>query len=235
MARNSPRTIAASTALALLAGEAAVVDADGQIVVIGEPEVVKEDLGLRAGVVKDQRGLVAFDLVQHRRDGIGRAAARPWRQGFGHQHRDIGIGAGIGMQDRAGIGVARQEGGDGRRIFDRGRQADAPQAGARGPAAATAPASADRRVCFRPGRGFHRRSPAAARRRCAAHPRSWSAAPGFRAWSAGYAADRRAGACAGWRWCRRCGPRCGSAGPSRRPGLRRLRWMSAASALSGEM
>ena len=38
----------------------------------------------------------------------------------------IGIGAGIGHED---IGLGPQIGGQGRRVFDRGRQADAPQAG----------------------------------------------------------------------------------------------------------
>ena len=46
-----------------LAGQRAVVNANRQRVFIREPEVVKKDLCLRAGVVKDQRGFVAFDLL----------------------------------------------------------------------------------------------------------------------------------------------------------------------------
>ena len=51
---------------ALGAIQAPVVDGDRQGVFIGEPEVVKENLGLRAGVVKDQRRLVLAHLLKHR-------------------------------------------------------------------------------------------------------------------------------------------------------------------------
>ena len=55
---------------ALLPVKRSVMDADGQGVLVGEPEVVKENLGLCAGVVKDQRGLVLFHLFQNRRDAV---------------------------------------------------------------------------------------------------------------------------------------------------------------------
>src|SRR6056297_4213690 len=68
--------------LALLAREAAVVDADWQALVVPEPEVVKVDLGLRAGVVEDQGGLVPLHLVEHFGNGVGPAAAGPGRGGL---------------------------------------------------------------------------------------------------------------------------------------------------------
>ena len=49
----------------------------GRSSVVREPEVVEEELGLGAGVVEDQRGAVARDLVQDRGDGVAAAAAGP--------------------------------------------------------------------------------------------------------------------------------------------------------------
>jgi hypothetical protein len=94
--------------LALFARERAVVDADGQRVLVGEPEVVEEQLGLRAGVVEDERGAVAPDLGQHVGDGVAAAAAGPGRAGLGRHHADVGVGAGFRVQDLAGVGVAGQ-------------------------------------------------------------------------------------------------------------------------------
>ena len=59
----------------LFAVQRAVVNADRQGLVIGEPEIVKKDLCLRPGVVENQSGFVLFDLFQNRRNGIGRAPA----------------------------------------------------------------------------------------------------------------------------------------------------------------
>ena len=109
-----------------------MVDADGQAVVIGQPQVVKENFRLRAGVVKDQRGIVFAHLLQHRRDGIGCAAAGPWRGFFGAQHLDVGGRAGVGQQNLAGIGMAGHQMRDGGGVFDRGGQAHAFQIGAEG-------------------------------------------------------------------------------------------------------
>ena len=118
--------------LALNPVEGAVVDADGQAVLVGEPEVVEEDLGLRAGVVEDERGAVATDLVEHGGDGIGGAAAGPGRAFLCFQHGDIRFGAGVGLQDVAGVGVAGEEAGDGGGVFDGGGEANAAEAGAEG-------------------------------------------------------------------------------------------------------
>ena len=56
---------------ALLAVKRAVVDADGQAFLVGEPEFVKENLGLRACVVEDESGVVGFDLLQNGGDRVG--------------------------------------------------------------------------------------------------------------------------------------------------------------------
>ena len=81
---------------ALLAGQRAVMDPDGQFILVRKPQVVKEQFRLRACVVKNQRGAVFADFFQHGRDRISAAAARPWRGRIGREHRDIGVGAGIG-------------------------------------------------------------------------------------------------------------------------------------------
>ena len=117
---------------ALFAVKAAVMDADGQRVLIGEPEVVKEDLGLRAGVVENERGVVGLDLRQHGGDRIGGPSAGPWGRLVGGQHGDIGVWPRIGGQDRAGVGMARQKTRDGGGVIHGGRQAHAAQIGAEG-------------------------------------------------------------------------------------------------------
>lgn len=90
-----------------------MVDGDGQSVLVGEPELVEEDLGLRAGVVENQRRLVLAHLLQDRGDRIGGTAAGPRRGLLGAQHLDVGGGAGIGQEHFAGVGVAGHQVGDG--------------------------------------------------------------------------------------------------------------------------
>ena len=90
-----------------------------------------ENFRLRASVVKDQRGLVPLDLIKHGRDRIGGPTARPGRRLANLEHRNIGGRAGIGQKDVTGGVAMRQIARKGRRVFDRGRQADAPQAGAK--------------------------------------------------------------------------------------------------------
>ena len=113
--------------LARVAGKAAVVNADRQILTIGKPKVVKEQLGLRAGVVKDDGGAVRADRLQYRRDRIAPATARPGRGRQIVQHRNVGGGAWIGGQDLRALGGQKPR--QCRRILDRGREADAAQAG----------------------------------------------------------------------------------------------------------
>ena len=92
---------------------------------------MKEDLCLRAGVVKDQRDPVTAHLIQNRRNRVDPAAASPWGKFLGLQHGDVGIGAGIGVKDVARVGVTGQQMRDGRRILDRRGKPDAAHVGAK--------------------------------------------------------------------------------------------------------
>ena len=104
-----------------------MVDADGQGVVVGKPQVVEKNLGLRAGVVKNQRCAVAAHLFQNGGDRVFRPAACPWRIVLGFQHGDIWRRTRIGVEDFARVGVAGHEPRDGVRVVHRGRQPDPPQ------------------------------------------------------------------------------------------------------------
>ena len=118
-------------AFALGAVQRPVMDADGQAVIIRQPQVVKENLGLGAGVVENQRRFMLPDLIKDRRNSVGRATARP-RRGLGSaQHLDVRGRAGIGEKDRAGVRVTCHEMRDGGRVFDGGRQANPFQIGAK--------------------------------------------------------------------------------------------------------
>ena len=130
MARRLPRHHRGLHPLALHAVEAAVMDADGQRVVIGEPQVVKEDLGLRAGVVKDERGAVAAHLRQHLGDGMRRTTAGPGGRRVRLEHGDIRLGPGIGVQHRAGRAARPEKPRQRGRILDRGRETHAAHPGA---------------------------------------------------------------------------------------------------------
>ena len=98
-----------------------MVDADWQIIRIREPEVVKENLGLGAGVVKDQRCVVLFDLFQNGGNGVFCAAPCPRWLFCRQQHRDVRIGTGIGIDDRARVRMAGQLVCNGLRVFYRCR------------------------------------------------------------------------------------------------------------------
>jgi hypothetical protein len=99
---------------------------------LAKPQVAKEYLGLGACVVKDQRCSVAADFVKDGGNGIASAAACPRRRRLGFKHRDVGVGAGIGMDDVAAAGCCREKVGDGSGVFYRCRKPDATQAGAQG-------------------------------------------------------------------------------------------------------
>ena len=92
--------------------------------------VAKEYLGLGACVVKDQRCSVAADFVKDGGNGIASAAACPRRRGLGFKHRDVGVGAGIGMDDVATAGYCREKVGDGSGVFHSCRKPDTAEAGA---------------------------------------------------------------------------------------------------------
>ena len=137
-----------------LAGERAVVEADGQGLVVGGPEVLEEHLGLGAGVAEDDGGVGAADQVHDRRGGVGGGLAGPGRRVVGLEDRDVGVGAGVGDED---AGASAEEGGEGRRVLDGRREADAAHGRARGSAGGRGRARAGRRACFRRGRGSRRR------------------------------------------------------------------------------
>ena len=65
--------------LALDPVQAAVVDADWQAVVIGKPQFMKENLGLRTSIVKNQCGFMLCYLGHYCRYRIGCSATRPRR------------------------------------------------------------------------------------------------------------------------------------------------------------
>ena len=140
--------------VALFAGKGAVVDGDGQVFGIGKPEVTQEQLGLRAGVVEDEGGLVQGYFSQDGRDGIAATAACPWRDIIGIQHGNIGVG--VGLQDLALVGVAGEEVCKGGRVFNRGGQADAAQAGGKRLAARQAQHQLIAAFGLRTGREFRR-------------------------------------------------------------------------------
>ena len=112
---------------ALRARQAAVVNTNWQIVNVGQPEVMKENLGLCAGVVKDQGGLVFPDLFQDGGDRIFGAAPGPGRVFRRYQHGNVGVRSGIGVDDCARCRVAGQFGRHVGRVLDRGRQPDTAQ------------------------------------------------------------------------------------------------------------
>ncbi len=117
---------------ALITRQRPVMNADGQTVVVRKPEVVKEEFGLRAGVVENQRGLMLLDQVQHRRDRVFGTTARPRRAFIGHQHGDVRIRPRIGQHNGARVGVARQLAGDGGGVLYGRGQSDAAQPGRHG-------------------------------------------------------------------------------------------------------
>ena len=111
--------------LALAAIEGAVVDANRQVIGVGEPEVVKEDFRLRPRVVEDERGLVFFDRFQHCGDRVCRASACPRGVLLGGEHLNVRVGTGVGEENLAGVRMTGEAVRDGGRVFDRGGQADA--------------------------------------------------------------------------------------------------------------
>ena len=84
--------------LALFARQRTVVNADRKCLFVRQPQIVKENLGLCAGVVKDQRDAMGFDLFQDCRDGVFAPAPRPRRRHIGNQHLNVRIRAGISQQ-----------------------------------------------------------------------------------------------------------------------------------------
>ena len=110
--------------------EAAVVQRDGQAVLVEPPQLAEHDLGLGTGIDEDQgRGRCTDPLVNlgKRMDGH---VARPRQVFAGHQDIDLGRGA-TACPDQPDRGVlvapgGREPGGQRPVVVNRGRKADAP-------------------------------------------------------------------------------------------------------------
>ena len=68
--------------------ERAVMQRDGEAVVVHAPEILEQHFGLAAGVDENQRGLVALDQVIHFTERMARGVAGPWQSFFGVEHLD---------------------------------------------------------------------------------------------------------------------------------------------------
>ena len=102
----------------LRAVQRAVVNANRQAIVVGQPQIVEKDLGLCAGVVENQRGVVLLHLLQHRRDCVFAATPGPRGLFIGHEHLDVGVWPRVGLQDRAWVWMAGELCCDGVWVFD---------------------------------------------------------------------------------------------------------------------
>ena len=79
---------------------------------------MKENFCLRAGVVKDECGLVSAHPIQNGRDSIGRAPTSPRRCLGGLKHSDIRVGPRVCYKDVARVRVTGQQSSDGTgRVF----------------------------------------------------------------------------------------------------------------------
>ena len=104
-----------------LARQRAVMDANRQGVLIGLPQFVEKQFGIGAGVVKDQRGAMAFNLVIDRLHAKSPAAPRPWGRDIRLKNGDIGRGA-LRRGNDLSPAVRRQIGRDLRGLFYCGGQ-----------------------------------------------------------------------------------------------------------------
>ena len=203
-------------ALALRQVQAAVMQRDRQRVVVELPQFLEQQFALGARIDEHDRHARAFDPFQHGAGGGQAHAAGPGDARFRQQHADRGRCA-LGDFDQPGRAAAADEVQQRLAVRDGRGQADA--AGARGQGGQARQAQCQLVAALGAGEGVdlvdHDRAPAPRRR--PAHLLATAAAPGFRAWSAGYRAGFRAGA-GGCRWaCRRCACRCGWGGAYRRP------------------
>ena len=103
--------------------EAAVVDADRQRLVVDRPQVLEDQLGEAARVAEDERRLVLLDQLHHLARGVAARMAGPRDAVFGDQDREVGLGAGIAVDqvDRVDVGVGREPAAIGVGVGDRSR------------------------------------------------------------------------------------------------------------------
>ena len=101
--------------------ERAVVDRDGQVVLVRVPQHLQHQLGLRARVHEHDGGARLADRLVDRGHGVARhEAAIGDACVFGHEDADIGLGRQAGLQHARGRARWAKPGGERGRIGDRG-------------------------------------------------------------------------------------------------------------------
>ena len=91
--------------------ERAMMQGDGQAVLVRAPQFLEQQLGLAAGVHEHQRQIVGLDGRIDFGDGIARAVPGPWQRRLRLQHADVvrraaGDRDEVGKPHRAGIRIA---------------------------------------------------------------------------------------------------------------------------------
>ena len=86
--------------------ERAVMQRDGEPIVVHAPEILEQHFGLAAGVDEDQRGLVALDQLVHFAERVARAVAGPRQALPGVEHLDDGRRRTAGDDDVGGFAFA---------------------------------------------------------------------------------------------------------------------------------
>ena len=225
-------------AAALADVERAVMQRDRQAVLVDAPQLLEQHLGLAARVDEKQRRAVPLDRLVDLGNGVAGGVAGPGHALLGIEDGDLGLGAagdGDQLGHRAGRVLAHQPAPQFVRLRDGRGQPDRLDAGPERCAAAPGRAPADGRASTSPANAARRRSRSADRRRSGRR-----AGAAISSASCSGVVSRMSGGASFWR-CRLCGGVSpvrvsmvsGSAiSPT---GLPRLRSMSTASALSGEM
>ena len=204
--------------------ERAVMQRDGEVVVVDAPQLLEEEFGLAAGVDEDQRGLVRLDQRVDFAERVARRMAGPGQMLVGVEHGDAAAGRRLAPPpDRR---APRPPGGCGTRKRHRSSGsatvADRPTVVSCGASANSRARPSDKQIAALGGdqRMQFVEHDAPERAEQIRRVGAWrAAAPAAPAWSAECRADRGAGAGASMPACRRCGSRAGPAGPSRAPGF----------------
>ena len=129
--------------------ERAVMQRDGEIVVVDAPQLLEQKFGLAARVDEDQRGLVRLDQLIDFAERVARRMAGPGQMLLGVEHRDVRLRAGLRdtrSATRLAARLRHQEAAQIVGLGDRRRQADRRRAAARARTAARDRATADRRA-----------------------------------------------------------------------------------------
>ena len=79
-----------------------MMQCDGKIVVVDVPELLKDCLGLAAGVDEDERGLMRVNEPVDFIKRVPRRMPSPWQPFAGVEHRDIRRRAGLGDDEIGG-------------------------------------------------------------------------------------------------------------------------------------